>query len=196
MQYHLIGFLIEYSKENGSPLFLGVGKVTLFWALAMKKREDKMILTEMIQAVEQLRSVRFLQIESFCLLLLAEVYAKYGQLEKGLNTIREARSWIAKMGDRYLETEIYRLEGDLLLSQSSDNQQDAGTCFQKAIDVSRSQQAKSFELRASVSLSRLWQREDRKEEARKLLQSVYGGFTEGFDAADLQEARALLDTLA
>ncbi len=89
-------------------------------------------------------------------------------------------------------TELYRLKGELLLSQSSDNQPEAETCFQKALDVARSQQAKSLELRAATSLARLWQSQGKRDEARELLGDVYAFFTEGFDTADLIDAKALL----
>jgi hypothetical protein len=94
------------------------------------------------------------------------------------------------------EAELHRLKGELLLQQSSGNQPEAETCFQKALDVARSQQAKSWELRAATSLARLWQPQDKRQEAYDLLAPVYNWFTEGFDTADLKEAKALLDNLA
>jgi len=92
------------------------------------------------------------------------------------------------------EAELYRLKGELLLMQGAD---EAGVeaCFQRAIDVARRQSSKSLELRAAASLSRLWQKQGKKEEARELLQEIYGWFTEGFGTADLKEAKALLDAL-
>ena len=99
-------------------------------------------------------------------------------------------------GERFYEAEIHRLKGILLLSQTKDNQQEAESCFQNALDVSRRQQTKSFELRASVSLGRLWKSQGKKEEARDLLAEIYDWFTEGFDTADLREARALLEELS
>src|SRR5262249_2730484 len=99
-------------------------------------------------------------------------------------------------GERYYEAEIHRLQGELLLQQSSDNQADAETCFHQAIAIAQNQQAKSFELRAATSLARLWQRQGKRHEAYDLLAPVYNWFTEGFDTADLQDAKALLETLA
>ena len=93
------------------------------------------------------------------------------------------------------EAELYRLKGELLLTRSSEHQAEAETCFQQALDVARRQQAKSLELRAAMSLARLWQQQGKRAEAHELLAPIYGWFTEGFDTADLQEAKALLEAL-
>jgi predicted ATPase len=97
---------------------------------------------------------------------------------------------------RYYEAELDRLKGELLLVLSHERRGEAETCFRQALEVARRQQAKSLELRAAMSLSRLWRRQDKREEARQLLAEVYGRFTEGFDTADLQEAKALLEALS
>ena len=94
------------------------------------------------------------------------------------------------------KAELYRLKGALLLQQSSDNSTEAETCFHHAIGIAQSQQAKSWELRAATSLARLWQQQGKRQEAHDLLAPVYGWFTEGFDTADLKDAKALLDELA
>ena len=99
-------------------------------------------------------------------------------------------------GERVWEPQLYRLKGELLLQQSSDNHLEAETCFHHALEVARTQQAKSFELRAATSLARLWQQQGKREEARQLLGDIYHWFTEGFDTADLQDAKALLDELS
>ena len=99
-------------------------------------------------------------------------------------------------GQRWDESEIYRLKGELLLQQNSDNQAEAESCFQHALDIAHNQQAKSLELRAATSLARLWQRQGNRQEAHDLLAPVYGWFTEGFTTADLKDAKALLDELA
>ena len=98
-------------------------------------------------------------------------------------------------GERYYEAEVHRLKGELLLQLSSDNRTEAETCFQQAISIAQNQQAKSLELRAVMSLSRLWQQQGKRQEAHDLLAPVYNWFTEGFDTADLQDARALLNIL-
>jgi predicted ATPase len=95
-----------------------------------------------------------------------------------------------------LLAEAYRLKGEFLLRQALPDASQAEACFQQALAVARHQQAKSWELRVALSLSRLWQRQGKRTEARELLASIYGWFTEGFDTADLQEAKALLTALA
>ena len=138
------------------------------------------------------------------LTLLAEASGLLGQPEGGLAALDEALTLMEKTGERYYEAELHRQRGELLLlreakshpDQGSREQHEAETCFQHALDVARQQQAKSLELRAAMSLARLWQRQGKRVEARALLAEVYGWFTEGFDTADLQEAKALLDALA
>jgi predicted ATPase len=99
-------------------------------------------------------------------------------------------------GESWYEPELYRLKGASLLQQSSDNSTEAATCFHHALDIARNQQAKSFELRTATSLARLWQQQGKCQEAHDLLAPVYNWFTEGFDTADLQDAKALLEALA
>ena len=101
-----------------------------------------------------------------------------------------------KTGERYFEAELHRLKGELLLQQDAGSGDEAETCFRQALDVARCQQAKSLELRAAMSLSRLWQHQGKRDEARQLLAEIYGWFPEGFDTTDLQEAQALLEELA
>ncbi len=90
---------------------------------------------------------------------------------------------------------MHRCRGELLLALSVDAHSEAETCFRQALDVARSQQAKSLELRAAMCLSRLWQQQEKQAKARELLGPIYGWFTEGFDTADLKEAKGLLDEL-
>ena len=99
-------------------------------------------------------------------------------------------------GERHFEAEVYRIKGDLLLRQAVPDAPQAEACFQQALAVARRQQAKSWELRTALSLSRLWQQQGKRDAARQLLADVYGWFTEGFDTPDLQDAKALLDALA
>jgi predicted ATPase len=97
--------------------------------------------------------------------------------------------------ERWWEAEVYRLWGVLLLRQPGTSQAEAETWLQRALDVARHQEAKSLELRAAMSLSRMWQQQGKPAAAQALLTPIYGWFTEGFDTADLQEARALLEAL-
>ena len=130
--------------------------------------------------------------------LLAVAYERVGQAEEGLRLLTEALTTVDDNEERTFEAELYRVKGELLLKQSEGEAclREAETCFQHAIAVARGQSARSWELRAAMSLGRLWQKQGKQKEARELLADVYGWFTEGFDTADLQEARALLDGLA
>jgi predicted ATPase len=110
--------------------------------------------------------------------------------------LAEALPRVDPTSDCWYEPELYRLKGALLLQQSVDNHAEAQTCFHYALDAARAQQAKLLELRTAVSLSRLWQQQGQQAAARELLAPIYDWFTEGFDTADLQEAKALLEVLA
>jgi predicted ATPase len=128
--------------------------------------------------------------------LLAEAYGRIGQAEDGLRLLGEALTAMHNTGERLYEAALYCIQGVLLLRQTVPDASRAEACFQQALDVARRQQAKSWELRAATSLSRLWQCQGKRDEARELLTEVYSWFTEGFDTADLQEAKALLEALA
>jgi predicted ATPase len=132
---------------------------------------------------------------AYWLVLLAEAYGTAGQADEGLGLLREAVGVVKKSGAHYWEAELYRLQGDLLLQQTVPDAQQAEACFCQALATARRQQAKSLELRAAMSLARLWQRQGKRLEACRMLAEVYGWFSEGFDTADLQEARELLDAL-
>jgi len=131
---------------------------------------------------------------------LAEAHGKVGQTEEGLSALAEALTLVNTTGERFYEAELHRLKGTLTLQSQgpSPRSKDEGAeeCFWKAIEIARSQSAKSLELRAGMSLSRLWQQQGREAEARQLLAAIYGWFTEGFDTKDLQEAKVLLAELA
>jgi predicted ATPase len=127
--------------------------------------------------------------------MLAEVHRSMGQPEAGLTALSEALALVETTGERYYEAELYRLQGELLLQHAAPEVSHAETCFQQALDIARRQQAKSLELRAAMSLGRLWQQQGKRDEAQALLAPSYGWFTEGFETADLQDAKTLLDEL-
>jgi predicted ATPase len=120
--------------------------------------------------------------------------------------LADALTIVDKTGERYYEAELYRLKGELTLQKLSvlscqsqpltPSTQEAEACFRKAIEISQRQQAKSLELRAVMSLSRLWQQQGKQKQAHKVLSEIYNRFTEGFDTKDLQEAKGLIDSLA
>jgi predicted ATPase len=130
------------------------------------------------------------------LTLLADAAGYAGQVDEGWRVLVEALGAFEESGQGHLLAEAYRLQGTLLLRQAAPDIAQAEACFQQALTVARHQQAKSWELRTATSLARLWQQQGKRAEARALLAPIYGWFTEGFDTADLQEARALLAELA
>jgi predicted ATPase len=129
------------------------------------------------------------------LALLAEAYGHGGQADEGLRRLTEAFATVGNTGERWWEAELYRLTGELLRRQAVPDMPQAEACFHQALAVARQQQARSWELRAAMSLARLWQQQGKAAEARQLLAAVYGWFTEGFDTTDMHAARTLLDTL-
>jgi predicted ATPase len=133
---------------------------------------------------------------AYFLALLAEAYGKVGLAEEGLSVLAEALAAVDKSGERFWEAELSRLKGELLLMRPVCDEPEAEACFHQAFDIAHRQQATSLELRAALSLSRLWQRQGKRDAARQLLAEIYGWFTEGFDTADLQEAKALLEELS
>jgi predicted ATPase len=118
-----------------------------------------------------------------------------GEIEEGLKMVEEALELKCKFEETYMEAELLRLKGELLQLQGEE-EHGVEECFLEAIDIAKSQKAKSLELRAVVSLSRLLKKQDKKEEARELLEETYNWFTEGFDTEDLKEAKALLEELS
>jgi predicted ATPase len=127
--------------------------------------------------------------------VLADVAAQLGHPEDSLQALAEAHTLVEQHEERWWEAEVCRLRGVLLLRQTGTSQAEAEAWLQRALDVARRQEAKSLELRAAMSLSRLWQQQGKRAEAHALLAPVYSWFTEGFDTADLQEAKTLLDAL-
>jgi len=164
------------------------------WALAAQGQSAEGI-AEMQQGLAAYQSLGVEAFRIMSLALLAEGYGKAGQVEAGLDALHEALATAERCGARRWEAELYRFKGELLLEQTVDHTGEAEACLQQALAIARHQQAKSFELRAAMSLSRLWQRQGKRAEAHELLAEVYGWFTEGFDTPDLQDAKVLLEEL-
>jgi predicted ATPase len=184
--------LMPLSKGLGSQSFWGTG--TCYWgdALTMLGQVEEGI-AQMLSGIAERRSIGVRCYSSGILGALAEAQAKEGRLEEALLTLLEAFELVEETSERYYESELHRLKGELLFAQGDTTE--AQTSFQKAIDIARGQQAKSWELRATTSLARLWQAEGRNDEARQALAETYDWFTEGFDSPDLLAARALLKRL-
>ena len=130
------------------------------------------------------------------LCVLAEACIEADLLDQGLGALTEAMAAADEYEIRHYEPEMHRLKGKLLLRQDHPNVAEAQNCFQRAVEVARNQSAKSLELRATMSLARLLAKQGKRDEARPMLADIYGWFTEGFDTADLKEAKALLDELS
>jgi predicted ATPase len=191
--------LMRLSNEKGFPGWLGAGHHFQGQALAMLGQVQEGIaqIREGMAAARS-RGARCYFSES--LRSLAEAQAKAGQPGEGLTTLAEALAQVEATDERYCEAELHRLKGELLLMEGDKTEaqatfHQAESCFQHAVEVAHRQSAKSWELRATVSLARLWQEQGRVEEARQMLAEIYGWFTEGFDTPDLREAKALLEEL-
>jgi class 3 adenylate cyclase/predicted ATPase len=186
---------ISLAKEQGFPFWLALSSLLRGWALAQQEKVQEGI-EQITQSLTAYRVTGAELLRPYFLALLADVHGTLGEPEAGLTALAEALTLAETTGERWYESEIHRLKGALLLQQNSNNQAEAETCFHHAIVIAQNQQAKSFELRTATSLARLWQQQGKRQEAHDLLAPVYHWFTEGFDTADLQEAKALLDALA
>jgi predicted ATPase len=185
--------LLALATTQGFPLWVGFGICWLGWVLTMQGQVAAG-LAQLHQGMATILATGQTLSQPYCLVLLAEAAGYAGQVEEGLRLLAEALTAFEASGRGDMLTEAYRLQGEFLLCQEDTAQAEA--CFQQALTIARRQQAKSWELRAAMSLARLWQRQGKREEARALLTPIYGWFTEGFDTTDLQEAKALLEALA
>jgi predicted ATPase/DNA-binding winged helix-turn-helix (wHTH) protein/class 3 adenylate cyclase len=181
--------------QQGFTLFVAWSTVPRGWALTRQEQWAVGLVT-MREGLEAAVATGSEMLHPYFLALLAEAYGATGQPKEGLRLLAEARDVMARTGERFYEAELYRLTGMLQLAQAPAAQAEAESHIRHALDITRYQQAKSLELRAAVSLSRLWQQQGKRVEARELLAPVYSWFTMGFDTADLQEAKVLLGVLA
>jgi predicted ATPase len=185
---------INLATEQGFPYWMALSSMLRGWALAHQGQAQEGI-EQLNQGLIAHRATGAELWRPYFLALLAEAHGIQGEPETGLTALTEALTLVDTTGERWYEPELYRLKGELLLKQSSDNRTEAESCFRQAISIAQNQSAKSWELRAATSLTRLWQQQGKRDEARQLLGDVYGWFTEGFDTADLQDAKALLEAL-
>jgi predicted ATPase len=185
---------LALATEHGFVGWMPVTKTERGGTLAALGHSEEGI-AQMRQGIAALQATQTRMSLSGLLVRLAEAYENSGQAEAGLGVLTEALAVIDTTGE-HREAELHRLKGELLLQQAVPDALQAEACCQQALTVARRQQAKSWELRAAMSLSRLWQQQDKRDDARELLAPIYGWFTEGFDTADLQDARALLEELS
>jgi predicted ATPase len=186
---------IILAKEQGFPFWMASGTLMRGWALAQQGQTQEGI-TQINQGLTAFRATGAEVGRPYWLAQLAEAYGTMGQPEVGLTVLAEALILADTTEERWSDAELHRLKGELLLQQHADNQAEAEACFHRAMAIAQNQHAKSLELRAATSLSRLWQRQGKRQEAHDLLAPIYGWFTEGFDTADLKDAKALLDALS
>jgi predicted ATPase len=180
--------------EHGFTQFLVLRTMLQGWALLTQGHAAE----GMAQLCEGLAAYRAKGTEMnppYFLARLAEAYHIQGRVEEGLTVLAEALPLVDKNEERWWEAELHRLKGEFLLLQAVPDSPQAESCFQQALAIARHQQAKSLELRAAMSLVRLWQRQGKQAEAHQLLADIYGWFAEGFDTVDLREAKALLEEL-
>jgi predicted ATPase len=180
-------------SEYGNPFELSYGTFTHGWALAEQGHLEKGI-AEMRRAFATFEATRFAARPRW-FVYLAEACAKSEGSGVGLKLLAEGITLMEATGERMYEAELHRLKGELLLMQNAANLPEAEHCFRTALEVARRQSAKSLELRATTNLARLLAKQGRTDEARAMLAEIYGWFTEGFDTADLKDAKALLDEL-
>lgn len=187
--------VLALATEHGFPQWTAAGTLLRGWALAVQGRvEDGIEL--MRQGLTATRLAGSEVAQAGRLTYLAQIYSKVGYAREGLELLNEAQAIVHATGGRMYEAELHRLRGEILLRQSSDQSVEAETCFHQAHDIARRQEAKSWELRAAMSLVRLWQQQGKRDEARERLAPIYDWFTEGFDTGDLQEATYLLNELS
>jgi predicted ATPase len=199
---------VHLAQEYGLPFWQALSNSNLGWAqIGQGLLEEGLRRVEQGLAASQATGAEAGQAGTYY--LLVEAYSALGQLEAGEEAIEHGMSLIKKNDEHAWEAELYRAKGELTIQQDNqkakretdprfltpDPQGEAEAYFLKAVDISRQQQARSLELRAVMSLSRLWLRQGKRDEARNLLQEIYDWFTEGFDTKDLQEAAALLTAL-
>ena len=195
---------LHLATAHGFPFYVAIG--TIVWGTTLAAQEQAQAgVAHIRQGLAAWHTMGTTSLQPWGLAMLAESYGRLGQPEAGLTVLAETPALMATTREAFYAAEIARLQGELLVQASGQGPDGAArtssiaaaeTCFQHALEVARRQHAKFWELRAAMSLSRLWQQQGKRAEAHELLASVYGWFTEGFDTADLQEAKALLEELA
>jgi class 3 adenylate cyclase len=183
------------STEGGYATGRALSEIYLGWADALAGDQTAGI-ARMKRHLLELKATGSEYINDRCLAFLATAQGQAGQFAEGLVTIDESFPFLERTGQRYYEAELHRLKGELLLGQDAANTRGAENSFRTAIEISRRQHARSWELRATTSLARLLAKNNRRDDACALLAEIYHWFSEGFETADLKDAKALLDQLS
>jgi predicted ATPase len=186
--------LLAFCAEHGFTLWLAFATYQRGWSLAEQGRHEVGI-AQIEEGIAGHRATGARIGHPYFLCTLVDAYLQAGRLDDGLSVLNEALALADEQDGRQHEAEIYRVKGELLLKQSNSNAGEALNCFERAIEIAQSQSAKSFEMRATMSLARLLAKQDHRDEARAMLADIYNWCTEGFDTADLIDAKALLDEL-
>jgi predicted ATPase len=186
---------IAIATDQGFQLWHALGTLHKGAGLLLSGRRDA-ALPLLLDGLKEFRGTGAELRVPYYLSMLGEAYAQAGRFEEALAALTEALAVVDKNDDRFYEAELHRLKGELLLVATANQGVDAEVSFRRAIDIARQQHSKSWELRATVSLARLWQRQGRREEAQAALAAVYSSYTEGFTTPDLIDARTLLRNLA
>jgi len=191
---------IRISTDHDFVFYRAWGLIMRGWALAERGQVSEGI-AQMRTGLDAYRLTGGEVNRPSFLSLLAEAHGKFGQAEHGLSVLAEAQAQADESEERWWQAELYRLKGELILKRSGiqtlpcNDQDQAEGCFRQALDVAKAQKAKSLELRAVISLCRLWLRQSKRHQARHMLAETFASFTEGFDTPDLQEAKVLLEQL-
>jgi DNA-binding SARP family transcriptional activator/tetratricopeptide (TPR) repeat protein len=185
---------IWFSTEYGFPYFSAMGRIIRSWALTEQGQGEEGIAA-IRQGIADYGATGAGLGQPHHFAMLAEACGRAGQTEEGLDFLAEALVAMHRNGECWCEAKIHVVQGELLWMRGAD-EAEVEMCFQRAIQVACQQQAKSWELRAVISLCRLWQKQGKRKEAQKRLAEVYNWFSEGFDTPDLQEAESLLETLS
>ncbi len=184
--------VIALSRERGFPSWSAAVTIGRGYALVRLGKEEAGIVG-MLEGIAGLQATGVSGYMTQFLAELLEARLRNGQREEGAKVLAEALAIVENRGERYQEAQLYSLKGELTRIQGSDAE--AEQSFRTAIRIAQSQSAKSFELSATTGLARLLAKQGRRDEARGMLAEIYGWFTEGFDTADLKDAKALLDEL-
>ena len=184
--------VMRLSEEKGFVFYQGLALFSQ-GLVQVEEGQVKEGIAQIHQGLAILQATGTEAYQTFCLAFLADAYRKADKVEEGLKVLSDALALVEKSDERFFEAELHRLRGELLLMQ---DEAQAEAYFRQAIDIARRQNAKFFELRTVMSLSRLLQKQGKQKEARKLLADIYGWFTEGFGTPALKEAKALLEELS
>jgi predicted ATPase/DNA-binding winged helix-turn-helix (wHTH) protein len=193
--HELVEAAVALAHEQGFAYRLAQADSLRGWALVAQGQGEAGIRL-IRQGLTAERATGAATGQPYRLALLADAYGQVGQPEAGLQVLAEALTRVDNPGGRPWVAELLRLQGEFLLARGADQHAAAETCFRQALDIAHRRQAKSLELRAAMRLSRLWQGQRKRKQAHQLLAPIYTWFTEGFDTADLQEAKTLLEALS